>query len=747
MIDSENYFIDYDNNVKELREKILDIAFAYIEQYIDIVEEFAIQYVIYILIKRIYFFHYEKYDNELIPLLAESMTNLCFFEDAPLEHISYFINKILKSDNKEDQYLKNKFIEELKEAKDEEGFLFQFPKSFKYFEKYKELENIKEEDEEKKELDKNNSSKKKGKEKNKIIKIENTKKEKRKNRRKLIFQNEEEEEEGEEEEDDEEGKKDTKGKKEEKKDEEKNKEKEKVKEKEKEVEKEDKKQKEENEQKEDEENEEEEEEKEEEKEQEQEQEVDNDDEDEDDDDDEEGDKRFSIINNEILLMLEKDLKIAFFNSQTINAGEKFAFYVEINHSYSLLEFSMTIQDLDINLSITNLTEDKAIFEKKKIDKLFHCPIKILMLFTNPCILQFEFDNSYSWLTPKTINYKTNILYPDNPYLIGHQILISKYLKTIVKGRELRKEKVKKKTQNLDVDRIEKLLITKIDGENKAFNCINVKENLDEINKMVKDKYLNISSIYIELKKKKEKDNNKDKGGDENNDKTFFYYSKEGEEELIKNELTKELFEKYLYDIIKRSKANLNIFNLYIINGDLNDSEKIGNKYPFYNYSIKKILGFEPIIKIDGIMQKMIFFIQNLNQAQILYYLHKQIKVYSLEIILLINYSKYGGYQIALFKNEEIIIDSNDFKGLNKNKSLDENIAIISKGINQIYEKDKNLSVILAQPVDNSENDITPDKIEKKLKKKINKDNIRIIKLEEQFNKELTINSHVFYLDN
>ena len=114
---------------------------------------------------------------------------------------------------------------------------------------------------------------------------------------------------------------------------------------------------------------------------------------------------------------------------------------------------------------------------------------------------------------------------------------------------------------------------------------------------------------------------------------------------------------------------------------------------------------------------------------------------------MINYSKYGGYQIALFKNEEIIIDSNDFKGLNKNKSLDENIAIISKGINQIYEKDKNLSIILTQPVDNSEKDITPDKIEKKLKKKINKDNIRIIKLEEQFNKELTINSHVFYLDN
>ena len=101
----------------------------------------------------------------------------------------------------------------------------------------------------------------------------------------------------------------------------------------------------------------------------------------------------------------------------------------------------------------------------------------------------------------------------------------------------------------------------------------------------------------------------------------------------------------------------------------------------------------------------------------------------------------------MFKNEEIIIDSNDFKGLNKNKSLDENITIINKGINQIYEKDKNLSIVLTQPMDNSENDITPDKIEAKLKKKIKKDKIRIIKLDKQFNKELVINSHVFYLEN
>ena len=41
---------------------------------------------------------------------------------------------------------------------------------------------------------------------------------------------------------------------------------------------------------------------------------------------------------------------------------------------------------------------------------------------------------------KTIKYKTPILYPKNPYLIGHQILISKYQNTIIKANKKEKEK-------------------------------------------------------------------------------------------------------------------------------------------------------------------------------------------------------------------------------------------------------------------------------------------------------------------
>ena len=415
---------------------------------------------------------------------------------------------------------------------------------------------------------------------------------------------------------------------------------------------------------------------------------------------------------------------------------------------------MTIQELDIKLTITDLTEGRIIFTKEGIDQLIHCPLKLIIFFTNPRILKFEFDNSYSWFTSKTVKYKTNILYPKNPYLIGHQILISKYQNTIIKGVKLKNEKNKKnknskgkknKEEN-QLNDVENILITKIDGENKVFNCLNVKQNLVEINEMVKDKYLNVSTIFIEIGTKKE--------NEEILNKSFFYYNKEGEG-LIQNELTKENFEKYLYELISISKGNLNLINLYIINGNINENENNINNTRFYYYSMKKVLGFEPVIKMEGVMKKIIFFIQYLNQAQILYYLYKQIINHKqFDIVLLINYSKYGGYQFVLYYEEEIIDQFNDFKGISKDKSFDENIEIITKGINKIYEgeEEKKLEIVLPLSIDDKENDVIPQKIEEKLKEKLqinenNENKIKITKLINDFNKELEINSHVFYLDN
>ena len=122
--------------------------------------------------------------------------------------------------------------------------------------------------------------------------------------------------------------------------------------------------------------------------------------------------------------------------------------------------------------------------------------------------------------------------------------------------------MKKKKTNKNLGN--KLLIFQIDDKNKVLNCINVKQNINAINKMIKDKYLSIYSILLKLKNNKKKENNEDKS------KSYFYYYKENEG-LIENELTKEIFSKFLNDLLLNSTINLNIINLYIINGDSNSN--------------------------------------------------------------------------------------------------------------------------------------------------------------------------------
>ena len=609
IVNDEKYIISDDDIINDLREKLCEIILAYAEKFIDMVDFFSFQYLIYVLLKRIYFSHYENYNKQtIITLLAESLLNMCFFKESPLGLIKGFINKILKSEKNEHLELKNVLIENLKEVRKEPNFLYKLPKSIKL--------DINEEEEEKKD-----------------------------------------EEEEEEEEEEESG---------------------------------------------------------------------------DDFEENEIDKGFTRQKEEVIFIFQNDIKLGFFNYKVINAGEKFVYYEEINKEYSVLDFCLNIDELDIKVTITDLTEGREIFSKDRVNCVFDIPLKIIMFFTTPRILKFEFDNSYSWLRSKTIEYKTNIFYPKHPYLIGHQILISKYQKIILQSKNKEKRNKKKGF----VDEGSKILITKINEEKKVFNFVNVNQNLNVIDKMVKDKYLSVSSIFIKIKNEK----------DENN-KSYFYYYKENEG-LIENELTKENMEKYLYIILSKSKENLYVFNLYIINGDSNEH----NVNHYYYYSIKKLLGFEPVIKIEGVMQKIIFFIQNLSQSQLLYYLYKHIyNNESIDIILLINYSKYGGYNLVVYNNEEISSNLNElFSGLNKNTLIDENIKIICKGIEKLVENDDNIDIILTDSIDDKENEITPDKLEEKLiQKGINKNrnNIRIIKTNAEFNKEIEKYSHVFYLDN
>ena len=142
-------------------------------------------------------------------------------------------------------------------------------------------------------------------------------------------------------------------------------------------------------------------------------------------------------------------------------------------------------------------------------------------------------------------------------------------------------------------------------------------------------------------------------------------------------------------------------------------------------------------------------VQNLNQVQILYYLYKQkMKKEELNNLILLNYTKDCGYQKVLYKNGDITLIPNELIEINKNKSLEENIDILINGIKSIKEEGKNINILLTKSIDQKEILINPENIEKILNKKIeNNNSIKIDNLNSDFNKEIEINSHVFYLDN
>ena len=88
------------------------------------------------------------------------------------------------------------------------------------------------------------------------------------------------------------------------------------------------------------------------------------------------------------------------------------------------------------MTITDLTENRVIYNKERFDSAFETPLKVIMLFTSPKIIKFEIDNSYPWMRSKKIRYKSNIVCPKCLYSIIHQILIAKYQKSILQTKNI-----------------------------------------------------------------------------------------------------------------------------------------------------------------------------------------------------------------------------------------------------------------------------------------------------------------------
>ena len=573
VVEGEKYYIDYDNEIEQMREKLSDLILKYVERYKSITNIFEFQYVLYVLIKRVYFLYYEKNKNKVEPILAEIMVNLCFYKVDSIEEIKLFINEILNSKDPKNNNLKNLLTRKIDFVKMNPNF------QYKHIEKNENNEN------------------------NYFTSIEN-------------------------------------------------------------------------------------------------------------------------ISNETILLLESDLKLGYFLMKKINSGDKFTFYVELTEPYGLIDFCVNIEVYNIKLTILNLTESKAILSTSEINAI-SSPFKMSMLFTKPIICKFEFDNSYSWIRSKTIKYKVNIFYPQEPFYIGRQILLYKYQEALFNNKH---EKNKSNSSK-------NMFIVKFNGQNKAFNCIEVKKNLEILHKLIKDNFISINSIFIK----------KDSDDDSNNIPYFYYKNDNGE--LVQVELNKNNFTNYVQNnILKTSKAEIAIVNLYLISGDSNiiDSHYV---------SLEEILGFVPDIKLesaDGYNNyKILFFMQYLHQAQLIYYLYLNLlNKQSCDIVLLINYTKYGGYQICLYKNGVISINPKDYKNINKNETLEKNIDLIVEETKK-FGDERRIDILVCESIDSNDKEFDTEKVCELFKKKLkiedeDDSDYKIKKMSKEFNNEIFCNSHIFY---
>ena len=418
------------------------------------------------------------------------------------------------------------------------------------------------------------------------------------------------------------------------------------------------------------------------------------------------------IKNEIVYVEETNLNLGFFSDVKIESGEAFDLYVEVSKPFGFIDFALILLGYDINLTVTNLTEGKVIYSEKKL-KAEKTPFKLNLFFTKPGIFKFELDNTYSWIRDKNISYKINTFYPQCPFVFENKVAISKY-------QEL-------------MNNTKKLGGKLIGGDNKLeviqdqlayyYDIDDIKDNIDLLNARIANFQVKVLSLYL----------NKEE------EKKYFYVENEEENgNLQKCELTQDNLNNYIKS--NKNKEGTTIVNLFIIEGDS------GVTLSPRELSLEEGLGFGPETE-ENENNCILYFIQYLNQAQLLYYLCN--KAEDQQNSILINYTKFGGYQICLYVNGEIICEIEDLKKINKNELSGQNIECICNVIKKLAQE-KKIKILVTDSIDAEEKELTSEKMAEAFQKSlgINEEeegNYKIIKLNKEFNKEVERNSHLLNL--
>ena len=559
LILGEKFYVDYDSDIELMREELCEVIIKFVDKFKGITNLLEFQYILFVLLKRIYFYFFEKYEKDISELFVQILINLCLFKEADkINQVVQFVNELINSKCEKDTNLKEMLKKRIEEVKNNSEFNFQ-PK-------------------------------------NKVR------------------------------------------------------------------------------------------------------------------------GNLEKIKNEIVYVEETNLNLGFFTDVEIESGEAFDLYVEVSKPFGFLDFALILRGYDINLTVTNLTEGKVIYNEKKL-KAEKTPLKLNLFFTKPGIFKFELDNRYSWIRNKNISYKINTFYPQCPFVFENKVAISKYQELMNNTKKLGGKK------NKGENRLEVIQ----DQLAYYYDINDIKDNIDLLNGMIANFHVKVLSVFL----------NKEKEEGKEEEKKFFYYEIEPEnEKLEKCELTQENLNNYIKE--NKNKEGTTIVNLFIIEGDS------GVTLSPRELSLEGGLGFEPETDANS---SILYFIQYLNQAQLLYYLCN--KAEDQQNSMLINYTKFGGYQICLYVNGEIICEIEELKKVNKNELSGQNIECICNVIKKLGQE-KKIKILLVDSVDKEEKDLSSEKMAEDFKKNlgINEEeegNYKIIKLNKEFNKEVERNTHLLNL--
>ena len=122
-----------------------------------------------------------------------------------------------------------------------------------------------------------------------------------------------------------------------------------------------------------------------------------------------------------------NLRIGYPNLCSIEAGDEFSKFIEIENNNSLIYIGIATNEYDINVKLfkyypyiknnnnnndnDNYNLNDYFVEIYKLER-FDCseiPLKIILFCKEAGIYKLVFDNSYSWFTSKIVRYRLSIL--------------------------------------------------------------------------------------------------------------------------------------------------------------------------------------------------------------------------------------------------------------------------------------------------------------------------------------------------